>query len=133
MERIILKEGANITLTGSSELRLRESLAILATTSIEDNHLLINAKDTPKLNVYGHRVEITSDEGSEELKVRKKFSSVLEVSSSKDSPVKEGRLPFDLSWNDSRIATIKVHYSHCPLVFLFYYFIVFSFLFSLCN
>jgi hypothetical protein len=108
VERIILREGANITLIGSAELRLRDSIAITPTISLEDNRLVINTKDTPKLNVYGHRIEIKNNEG-EELKAKKKFASVLEISPAKDTSVRESRLPFELPLNDSRIATIQVH------------------------
>ena len=111
VERIILKEGANVTLTGSAELRLRDSISI--SPSLDDNRLIINTKDIPKLNIYGHRVEIKNNDG-EELKVKKKYASVLEVAPAKDTLVKEGRLPFEIPLNDSRIETIQVPFSFSP-------------------
>jgi len=115
VDRLILKEGANLTLTGSSELRLRESLAIYPTMSIDDNRLVINTKETPKFNVYGHRIEIKNNEG-EELKVKKKFSSVLEVTPTKTTSVRPINLPFEIPLNDSRIETIKYALQQWSLV-----------------
>jgi hypothetical protein len=107
VDRIILKEGVNITLTGSVELRLRESISIEPSVSIEDNKLVIDTQDQPKLNVYGQRIEIKNVNGGE-LKVQKKYGSVLEVTSAGSAVVINGRLPFEIPLNDSRIETLKV-------------------------
>lgn len=110
MDRIVLAEGVNITLSGSVELRLRESLSIDTAISFEDNQLVINTKDKPKINVYGHRIEI-SNATSERLKVQKKFSSVVEISSADPAVVRADHTRLVIPLNDSRIETIKVCFS----------------------
>jgi hypothetical protein len=108
VDRIIVTEGANITLSGPVELRLRDSLSIDTSVSIEDDKLVINSKDKPKINVYGHCIEITNSSAYEHLKVQKKSASVVEISPSGSTVVKTGPVPFEIPFNDSRIETVKV-------------------------
>lgn len=106
VERIIIAEGANITLSGPVELRLRDSISIDTSILVEDDRLVINTKDKPRVNVYGHRIEISNADG--QLKVQKKSSSVVEISPSSNTVVLTSRVPFEIPLNDSRIETVKM-------------------------
>jgi hypothetical protein len=106
VDRIIVAEGANITLSGPAELRLRDSLSVDTSISVEDDKLVINTKDKARINVYGHRIEISNADGH--LKVQKKSSSVVEISPSmSNTVVHNSHVPFEISLNDSRVDTVK--------------------------
>lgn len=105
VDRIIVTEGANITLSGPVELRLRDSISVDTSFSVDDEKLVINTKDKPRINVYGHRIEISNADG--QLKVQKKSSSVVEISPSSSTVVMTSHVPFEIPLNDSRIETVK--------------------------
>ncbi len=106
MDKIVIAEGTNVTLSGGVELRLRESLGIDTSFVLDDDKLLIYAKGVPKINVYGRFIEVTNASETETLKAQKRGASTVEITSRE--PVKLGRVPLSISMNDSRIATVKV-------------------------
>jgi hypothetical protein len=113
VDKIVLGDGVNVSISGMTELRLKESLAIEVTPQPNEEKIVVGVKQVPKINVFGSLIDITNPNEEERLKVRGRSFSELEITSGSEKAVKKagGRgihLPFEIPLNDSRLQTIQL-------------------------